>query len=153
MLICTHCGKTYEGRLPTYTEIHGYTSLGNVVGEVCYDNECPFCHNGELVVATECKVCGAHFYDEENLKVCEDCLEANRTLEVALAIGDENETDVYINGFIKTLLGDAKIKEILLNHVKENFTTSLIKSTIAKYTDEDKQYFAEWVEYEAEHKE
>ena len=154
MLICTHCGKTYEGNLPTYTEIHGYTSLGDALGETCVDDTCPFCKKGELVEATECKACGEWYYEEYGYThICESCLEKNKTLEMALAIGEENTTDVYVNGFVKTLLGDKKINEILMDYVKFHFTTDKVKKAIVDYCDEDKYYFAEFVEYEIEHKE
>ena len=153
MLICTHCGTTYKGVVPTYLEIHGYTSLGNAISEECEDTLCPCCKSGELVVAKKCKVCGEYFYDEYGYRICEDCLEANKNLDVALAIGEENTTDVYVNGFVKTLLGDKRINEILVDYVRKTYTTSIIKKRIVDYCDEDKIYFAEWVEYENDHKE
>ena len=152
MLICNHCGETFVGKLPTYTEVHGHTSLGNTIGEVCYDYTCPFCKKGELVPATECKICGEWFDDSEKNHICESCLDKNKTLETALAIGEENETDVYINGFAKSLLGDKKINEILVEYIKANYTTETAKKAINEYCDEDKPYFADWVEYEANHK-
>lgn len=152
MLICTHCGTTYEGELPTCIEIHGYTSLGNAIEESGVDTLCPYCKGGELVVAKECKVCGDYFYDEYNYHICDDCLDNNKTLDTALAIGEENTTDVYINGFVKTLLGDKRINQILVDYVRKTYTDSLIKKHIVNYCDEDKIFFAEWVEYENEHK-
>ena len=153
MLICNHCGETFVGTLPTYTEVHGHTSLGNTIGEKVVDNECPHCHCGELVKASECKVCGEWFDDEHHYHICESCLDDNKTLEMALAIGEENETDVYINGFAKSLLGDKKINEILVEYIKANYTTETAKKAIGDYCDEDKSYFAEWVEYDLDHKE
>jgi hypothetical protein len=153
MLICTHCGKTYEGALPTCIEIHGHTSLGNTIEEIGVDTLCPHCKKGELVVATKCRVCDDYFYDENDYKVCDDCLDKNKTLETALAIGEENTTDVYVNGFVKTLLGDKRINDILVEYVRKTYTDSIIKKRIVDYCEEDPIYFAEWVEYEANHKE
>ena len=153
MLICTHCGKTYDGEVPTYLEIHGYTSMGNAMAETCVDTLCPHCKKGELVEATECKACGEYFYDESNYKVCDDCLDKNKTLETALAIGEENTTDVYINGFVKDVLGDKRINEILVQYIRDTYNDELLKKRIKDFCEEDEIYFAEWVEYEAEHKE
>ena len=153
MLICNHCGETFIGSLPTYTEVHGHTSLGNTIGEVCYDYTCPFCKKGELVPATECKICGEWFDDSDKYHICESCLDNAKTLETALAIGEENTTDVYINGFVKTLLGDKRINEILVDYVRKTYTDSIIKKRIVDYCEEEPIYFAEWVEYEAEQKE
>jgi hypothetical protein len=153
MLICTHCGKTYEGALPTCIEIHGYTSLGNTLAEEYVNTLCPHCKKGEMVEATECKVCGEYFYDENNYKVCDDCLDKSKTLDTALAIGEENTTDVYVNGFAKTVLGDKRINEIIVDYIRKHYDDSTLKKLITKYCDEDKAYFAEWVEYEADHKE
>lgn len=152
MLICTHCGKTYEGALPTCIEIHGYTSLGNSLAEEYVNTLCPHCKKGEMVEATECKVCGEYFYDESNYKVCDDCLDKSKTLDTALAIGEENTTDVYVNGFVKTVLGDKRINEILVDYIRAHYDDSTLKRRIINYCDEDRSYFAEWVEYEAEHK-
>lgn len=152
MLICTHCGKTYEGALPTCIEIHGYTSLGNAITESGVDTLCPDCKKGELAVASVCKVCGDYFYDENNYHVCDDCLDKSKTLDTAIAIGEENTTDVYINGFVKTLLGDKRINDILVEYVRKTYTEDTIKMRIVDYCDEDPIYFAEWVEYEADEK-
>lgn len=152
MLICTHCGKTYGGEVPTYLEIHGYTSLGNAIAETDANTLCPHCRKGELAIATKCKVCDEYFYDENHYHICDDCLDSHKTLDTALAIGEENTTDVYINGFVKDVLGDKRINEILVKYIRDNYNDDLLKNRIREYCDEDKVYFAEWVEYENEHK-
>ena len=105
-----------------------------------------------MAVASICKVCGDYFYDENNYHVCDDCLDKSKTLDTAIAIGEENTTDVYINGFVKTLLGDKRINDILVEYVRKTYTEDTIKKRIVEYCDEDPIYFAEWVEYENEHK-
>lgn len=153
MLICNICGTLYDGEVPASIEIHGYTSLGNAIEEEVENTLCPCCKRGELVEATECAVCGDYFLDEHNYKVCDECLDNSKTLDTALAIGEENTTDVYVNGFAKTLLGDKRINNIIVEYIRTHYTEDILKRRIEAYCDEDKDYFAEWVEYEANHKE
>lgn len=152
MLICTHCGTTFEGALPTCIEIHGYTSLGNAIVEKGVNTLCPHCKRGEIVEAKKCIVCGEYFYDEHNYKICEVCLDENKTLDTALAIGEENKVGVYVNKFAKFLLGDKRINDIIVEYIRKTYTEDIIKKRIVDYCEEDKIYFAEWVEYENDHK-
>lgn len=147
MLICNHCGKTLElTGLKTYQEVYGHTSLGNVIAQTFVDYDCPYCTKGEFVKATKCEICGEWFDNEENpfVHICDKCFEENKTLEKLLIVGEENTTDVYINGFVKTLLGDKKINDILVEYVRRNYTDKSAYDKITEYVDEDKIYFADW---------
>lgn len=133
MLVCNRCGEViHEDELEYSREDYG---------EMTPDP----CHcGGEFVEATECACCGEWFDNEDLNGVCEVCLEEHTNLETAIAMGAENLVeDVAINGFFAYALTSEQINEILGNWVKVNIAKD--NPEIAKYLNEDKGYFADFI--------
>jgi predicted amidophosphoribosyltransferase len=127
MLVCDHCGKVIEDW--EYSIRDEYCDCG-----------------GDFVEATECKVCGTWFDNEELHGVCEACLEKHSNLETVIAMGEENRANEYIpiNGFYEFLLTPEKINEILGEWVKENIDPKDRK--ISEYLDTfDSFYVSDFV--------
>ncbi len=144
MFICQKCGRMLEDyEIGTEHQRHGYTSLGAPIDEPMTSNcSC----GGEYVKATKCLVCGEWFLPDtfSTQKVCDDCLENEKTVNNALEIGHENQEEVHINGFVKSVLTPEKINEILEKWVSENFVDGSFD--VVKYCDEDKYYYEYWIE-------
>lgn len=137
MLVCKVCGKVYEeeeARKRSYDHEFHYD-------EVYY--LCPHCHSDEFEEATKCKICGEYFYDEDNVGVCEECLDNSHDLETAFEYGAYRMESVAINGAIYALLTEEQINAILTKYVEENFTDN--SKEVANYCNEDKQDFAKWL--------
>lgn len=100
----------------------------------------------------KCIIC-KELSDESDLRhgICEDCLLDNATYENALKFGDdENRKEtVQISGFVKSLLGEENINEILKDFVKLN--TLLKDYKIAReFCLKDKYDFSEFLKKENE---
>jgi hypothetical protein len=146
MYICNKCGNTCE-----YPEIK-VTCPETSISPAEKEMKCCEC-GGRFVEAATCVVCGYDFPRSEiwlNNYICEDCLrdEAEaRGYEYGLEIGNDNMTDVYINGLVATLLTDEEINKILLDYVeanKENIKNFNWKCE--KYCREDLWCLSQYVE-------
>ena len=142
MLVCNVCGDVIEDyEIPTRTQCHGHTSLGQELLETI-DGNCSC--GGEYVEATQCKICGEWFDNEEMHGICECCLEEFETVPVALEMGKEYTEEVEINGFVANALSNEQINKILVKWVSENIIDH--SKEVVKYCNEDKEYFSEWIE-------
>lgn len=141
MLICNKCGAIIENdELKMTTQCHGYSSLGQAYNERIPEScRC----GGEFIEATKCEVCGEWFDDTEICGVCNDCLEENYTVEMALKIGDDNRRNVEVNSFISNILGSDKINAILEKYIEEHYTDGCRE--VKDFLNRDKSCFAEWV--------
>ena len=131
MLVCTNCGRVFEDDI----------AKKRLNGEEYY--RCPHCHDDELVEATKCKICGEYFYDEDNIGVCEECLEVSETVEIALEYGAERMESVAVNGAFYAVYTEEEINAILTKHFEEHFTDHARE--VVRYCEEDKRDFAEWL--------
>ena len=116
-----------------------------VCGRVNHEDylTCPRCHSDDFREATECKICGELFFDEDNLDVCENCIDDYCNVGTALKYGESCTEDVEINGAIRALLTEEEINNILTKYVEEHFTDD--SKDVAEFCTEDKQNFAEWL--------
>ena len=137
MLVCTTCGRVYEEE--EVKKIHHDHEFH--YDEVYY--RCPNCHNDEFEEAKMCKLCGEYFYDEDNIGVCEECLEISETVETALEYGAERMESVAINGAFYAVYTEEEINAILTKHFEEHFTDH--SKQVVRYCEEEKRDFAEWL--------
>ena len=143
MLVCNFCGAIKnEEDLKTYTQIHDYTDL-QPLKERVVDYSCDECGRGDYVKATECKICGSWFDDEDLVGVCESCLEDEETFENAVKLGRENTESREINGFLASLFSAEKINDILEQYAEQHFTDHCTE--IVHYCEEDKRFFADLI--------
>lgn len=134
MLVCNKCGKLIsEDDLKYVTEPHGEKHLD-------FNCKC----GGELIEATECKVCGKWFDGTDLHGVCEGCLEEYETVGEAIKYGSENKVNVSINECLAYLLTENQIERILTKWVEENFTDR--SKPIVEYCENDKSAFSEYLE-------
>jgi hypothetical protein len=138
MYICEICGRLYDGDFGTHYEHHGHSSY--YAEEVDNDAVCGTC-GGEYVEATKCAVCGEWFYDEENLGVCECCLDNAKTYENACKIWADDTNSVEVKPILNCVFGERKINEILFAYLEAN---------LADYEKEIKDYINENIDYLAD---
>ena len=140
MYICNRCGKLID-ELPTSSQCHGYTGLGDELREEFAETECSC--GGEFVEARQCKICGEYYSDEDYpYDVCECCAEEYETVGHALEYGEQRKEKVEINGFIYSVLSNEQINEILTKWVEENFTDH--SKYVRDYCEDDKFDFSEF---------
>jgi hypothetical protein len=146
MYICTKCGATTE-----FPEIRITARATRYLPEEKEQSRCEC--GGHFVEAKKCIVCGDYYPREKisnNNYICEYCLEdeaESNGYEYGLAIGEDNKTDVYINGLVATLLTPEQINKILVDYVeknKENIKDFAYKCE--KYCREDLYCFSQYVE-------
>ena len=130
MLVCRVCGEVFDE------------------SEVIIDSDvncklCPECHSLGVSEANKCEICGEYFYDEDNIGVCESCLDDNHDVETAFKYGADRMESVAVNGAIYALLTESEINAILTKYVEEHFTDD--SRAVANYCNEDKYDFANWL--------
>ena len=120
MYICNKCYRVVEDKPCITTR---YYDDYNYPLEDCEEfDECDC--GGRFVEAIKCEICG-DFYPEDEVHgcMCKDCIEDEiygKEYEYALEIGEDNKTDVYINGLIPSLLKPEEINKILLDYIEAN---------------------------------
>lgn len=109
-------------------------------------------YNGEEEEGSECgrycEICGKFISDGEDYSgICEDCIEENSTLYNLIRAGEEETSDVTINGFLASAFSSSEINEILEKAFCEMLTLlpQKAKGIIKDYVNADKDYFAETV--------
>jgi hypothetical protein len=149
MYICNSCGRLID-ELPTSSQCHGYTGLGDELREEFAETEC-YC-GSEFVEARQCKICGGYYSDEDYpYDVCECCAEEYQSLKIALEIGSNNTEKINVNGFVAHMLTEEEINKILTKHILDNFAED--KTNVSDYCKNDMDYFADLIiEKEAERK-
>lgn len=115
MHICNLCGKTVED-----DNVDCKYDYSRRITEV-YTVACEC--GGELVRATECKICGEWFAENGNSQVCDDCIDNYQTVSTAIEFGSDPNSakSVEINHLVATLLSEEQINKILCKFVEENF--------------------------------
>lgn len=139
--ICDRCGKVVD-ELPEEKNSH-YTMSGEYLGTerlVNLDCDC----GGTFEEATECQICGEAIKKDGN-PLCEDCVDYFSTTENALEMGQDEMTEISINGFLASVFKDSEIYEILLKEF-ENMPENLKKKYAKDYCNEDSWHFAYWLE-------
>lgn len=123
MYICQRCGHL-DDELDVCTQVHGETCMGDRFTESYVDDACRLC-GGDMVEATECKVCGEYYdatdpynphWERPVEGICKKC----STFETAVAFGCSNIKQVDINGFFAHLYTTAEINDILLKYTLKN---------------------------------
>ena len=139
MFICNGCGKTFEkNSIKTWEE-----DRGEYWGVPCVEemSGCPYC--GESYTeAKQCVICGDWVRDDA-WNICDECLEEQCNKDNCLEIGEENPTDVEINGFLASSFAAEEIDKILLEALMND--PDRMKDAIEKYAVDDMLYFSEWV--------
>lgn len=131
MYICKDCGKIYEDE--EAEDVYVTTSYYNLAEIV----SC--CCGGELVKAKRCEKCD-EFMPEDNLALCDSCIEEYETLENALEIGADYEEKVSLNGFLTSEFTKEEIESILLEAFKAK-DDKIKKDAIKQYCEDDYAYF------------
>lgn len=140
MFVCTNCGTLVE-EVPTTTQCHGYSSLGQPFEETIDD--CCSC-GGEFVEAEKCSICGKWFDDADEYHVCECCMEEHETVKDAIELGEDDLVSVDgINGFVAKALSVEQINNILKRWVEENFVDR--SKEVVKYCESDESRFADYL--------
>lgn len=115
MLKCINCGSLLEEEdLKTEIDRDTLEPYGF----------CPFCDSDEIIEVKECDECGCYF-SEEGLhgydhQVCIGCISKRRhDLDFCKAVGDEEQDQVSLNGFLLEMFDEDEIEEILLRELKD----------------------------------
>lgn len=107
MYKCEECEKTFEE--PKFTNF----------GEGKYAL-CPHC-DGDFDKAKACEVCGEYFTESEMPDgVCEDCIEAHKTIDFCIEVGDEEPESVKINSFFTSVYTEEDIDFILEEYYRQH---------------------------------
>jgi DNA-directed RNA polymerase subunit RPC12/RpoP len=144
MYICKRCGATTE-----YPEIKITERATRYSPEEKEQSRCEC--GGHFVEAERCVACGEYYpTDELKSNVCEYCLDEHAEsspYQYGLEIGEDNKTDVYINGLIPSLLTPDEINKILLDYIYKNCNNiKNFNRKCEKYCREDMDCFAQYVE-------
>lgn len=142
MKVCNRCGTVVEDcEVGTYSQCHGYTSLGDGLCETVVERcRC----GGDYVEATKCELCGEWFDDTDLNGVCECCLDEHETVDNAIDYGAEHTATIDgINGAVTYLLTTEEINEILIRWIKENFTDT--SYGISEFICSEQFDFSEWL--------
>ena len=131
MYICEDCGKIYEDE--EAEDVYATTGYYNLV------NIEPCSCGGNLVKAKRCEKCD-EFMPEDNLALCDSCIEEYETLENALEIGADYEEKVSLNGFFASAFTKEEIESILLETFKAK-DEKIKKNAIKQYCEDDYSYF------------
>ena len=140
MLICNFCGEIFEN-YPTYKQTHGNSYAEEVANE-----HCPCCNHGDLVEAEKCPLCD-EWAEKDKMQnmggVCDDCLDGYAIPEYAVEYGDYNREEVCVNGFIKFVLTEKEINDVLFAYMRKN--TEKFSKKASAYCLNDKQAFGEYI--------
>lgn len=96
MYICADCKKLYE-TLPGDYECN----CGGVVDD-----------------ASECKICGSHYYYYDGFGYCPECLDKHATFETAVEMGNAHKETIKVNSLITHMYTEDEIEKILLNYAR-----------------------------------
>ena len=113
---------------------------GEFWGAPCYESMagCPRC-NEAFSEAYRCKVCGDYFLEEEmHGEVCCECIRDNSDFDSCYAVGENNQKEIQINGFLSYFFTSSEIEHILKSILLENK-----KIDCSEYINEDIVWFAE----------
>lgn len=125
MYICENCGRLYDGDFGTHIEHHGHSSYYDE--EVDNDLVCGTC-GGEYVEATKCAICGEWCCDNEEVGICDNCLDKAKNCNNALAIWEDDTVTVEVNPALAYVLGKDKINKILTTYLmahKDEYATDI----------------------------
>ena len=135
MFKCYECEATFsEPRI--YTE-----KIGEHFGFPAYESFacCPEC-GGSFDEATQCKICGEWFFDDElDDGICEECLvekkaEYRYNVKACFEVLKDETMQIEINPVLAILLKRSEIEEELLKILLECSSTDC-SSVISKYED------------------
>lgn len=147
--VCDSCGNVVdEDDLPTYEEDFGFdTSVGWKSMKQSFVDSCSC--GGNFVEGEKCYQCQEYF-DPDKLEggVCENCLEQEATFDNAIKLGDENQEEIAINGYLASSFTTTQIEEVLTKHLIEaqKITPAKINKEAKDYCLDDKSCFGEWLE-------
>ena len=108
--ICLRCGSVMEPR------------------EVClsYDDtmQCKWCKSDDVVPAYKCSICDELKPEDEiaghEHRVCLGCIEKKRyDLDFCAKVGEDEGTEVVLNGFLTEFFTESEINELMLTALKE----------------------------------
>jgi hypothetical protein len=150
MYICNKCYQVVEDK-PCIITRYSSRDYDNYSPDDCEEfDECDC--GGRFVEAIKCEICG-DLYPEDEVhggNMCRDCIENEingKEYEYALEIGEDNKTDVYINGLIPSLLTPEEINKILLDYIEANKgNIKGFDKKCNKYCLEDIDCLADYVE-------
>lgn len=135
MFKCYDCEATFsEPRI--YTE-----KMGEHFGFPAYESFscCPEC-GGSFDEATQCKICGEYFFDDElDDGICEECLEEKKgeyryNVKACFEVLKDETTQIEINPVLAMLLKRSEIEEELLKTLLECSSIDC-SSVIEEYKD------------------
>lgn len=111
-------------------------------------NTCPNNPNFYVKHYKTCPICLKE-YDEEDMDyaVCDDCLQKNKTYEIAQRYGADRKMSVMVNGFYWFLFDAHAINRILAVEAcgeKHNDVT-LLTDDVPKFFNDDLGDFADWL--------
>lgn len=140
MMICEKCGCVYEDSEAFETSyIYDSTPFGRVAIARASDLKDCDC-GGQLAPAKKCSACGV-WIPEDSRDVCDECLDAAETVDVAIALGDINTVPIEVNGFAASVLGSEEINRIL-NEYARNYASDG-DAAVKRYVRNDDNYLAE----------
>ena len=150
MYICKKCGELVEElpiKITSKGDFNSYDDFELADGEQIEYCEC----GGKFVEAKRCVACAEYYpIDELKSNVCEYCLDEHSEsspYQYGLEIGEDNKTDVYINGLIPSLFSAEEINKILLDYIDKNYMNiKNFNRKCEKYCREDMDCFAQYVE-------
>lgn len=138
MFKCLNCGHLFEeGEEKRWEE-----PIGEYGDSIVYEeySGCPLCK--ENYIETEpCLICGAYFSDNDDYKICKECMEEySKNIDACYKAGKNNAYNEKINGFLLDVLGVETIEEILVDYLKQN------NFDCSDYIKEDESWFAEMIQ-------
>ncbi len=107
--ICNDCGKVLDEDELIISE----DKVSDYAGGT-YERSATCTCGGSCKEASRCIGCGEYFPDEElSGGYCIDCLKESATVNNAIGCGNEEKSEIKINGFLAYLFSEKEIEEIL----------------------------------------
>ena len=149
--ICRNCGYGYhEDDAGHYREFMGYCGSAPAYEEFAC---CPNCGAGDSENAEKCELCDNITAEEEMVgNICKECLEASKTLDNAVAYGEDdreywekkiNHCATVVNSFYAYIFKNPN--DILRAKFEELFTPEQQIDLAKEYFELDEEAFADFL--------
>jgi len=141
MFKCLDCGEVFsEDELLSWSEYRGECHGSPAYEKMC---GCPSC-KGDYEVAKACEICGEYFTESEMPDgVCEDCIEAHKTVDFCIEIGAEESESVEINSFFTSVYTEEDIDFILEEYYRQHTDKQQMAVDCDEFYKSDCGWFAE----------
>ena len=140
MFVCEDCGRIFDEEDVLYWK----EDRGKYGEDTCFEEMCgcPSC-KGAFFELKNCGICGA-IIKESDWDICEECINKNKSLEVAKQIGETKKEQVELNEFLTFCFEPKEIEYILYKYI-DSLSQGDKQDLINQYCEDDISCYVEEV--------